>query len=248
MFSQNSSVFQEDEWITLQESLSLMKSDLQVLLRHALDESHEGHPTVVERAQTGNRGRPRIIFDPEFLAWAIQHRTQSGLARFLGVGRTTLRNALIEHGIRSPSETQVTSEEASISRDSAGESGETDEILEPELSIPAQLPNDIHAHIAANAPQQPPGPSSTFSLLSESELDDLILRLRRHYRRAGIAMLDGMLRRLGHHVQRDRIRASLLRIDPVRRVFERIRIRRRVYSVAGPNALWHHDGQHGKQP
>lgn len=57
--------------------------------------------------------------------------------------------------------------------------------------------------------------------------------------------MDGMLRRLGYVIQRERIRQSLIRIDPVQRVFERIRIRRRVYSVPGPNALWHHDGQHG---
>ena len=58
-------------------------------------------------------------------------------------------------------------------------------------------------------------------------------------------MISGMLLRLGHRVQQARVRQSLLRIDPVRRVFERIRIRRRKYNVAGPNALWHHDGQHG---
>lgn len=58
-------------------------------------------------------------------------------------------------------------------------------------------------------------------------------------------MLNGMLRALGHQIPRERIRASLVRIDPVQRVFQRIRIRRRVYSVPGPNSLWHHDGQHG---
>jgi hypothetical protein len=58
-------------------------------------------------------------------------------------------------------------------------------------------------------------------------------------------MLDGMLCYLGYHIPRDRIRSSLIRIDPVQRVFQRIRIRRREYKVAGPNALWHHDGQHG---
>ena len=83
--------------------------------------------------------------------------------------------------------------------------------------------------------------------MTDDELDELVIRLRSHYRRAGISMLDGMLRRLGHRIPRERIRASLLRIDPVQRVFERIRIRRRVYSVPGPNSLWHHDGQHGKQ-
>lgn len=37
-----------------------------------------------------------------------------------------------------------------------------------------------------------------------------------------------------------------MRIDPVQHVFQRISIRRRVYSVPGPNSLWHHDGQHGR--
>lgn len=83
------------------------------------------------------------------------------------------------------------------------------------------------------------------STLSDEILDATILELRSHYRRAGITMLDGMLRYLGHRVPRERIRQALLRIDPVHRVFDRIHIRRRVYSVPGPNALWHHDGQHG---
>ena len=60
-------------------------------------------------------------------------------------------------------------------------------------------------------------------------------------------MLHGMLLRLGHLIPRERIRQSLLRIDPVQRVFERIQIRCRTYSVPGPNSLWHHDGQHGKE-
>ncbi|KIO16617.1 hypothetical protein M407DRAFT_45791, partial [Tulasnella calospora MUT 4182] len=53
------------------------------------------------------------------------------------------------------------------------------------------------------------------------------------------------LRRNGTPTSRPRISASLVRIDPVRRVFERVRIKRRRYQVPGPNALWHHDGQHG---
>ncbi|KAG8941496.1 hypothetical protein FRC03_004468 [Tulasnella sp. 419] len=54
-----------------------------------------------------------------------------------------------------------------------------------------------------------------------------------------------MLRRLGHRVPVRRIRESLYRVDPVRRVFGRVKIKRRTYKVPGPNSLWHHDGQHG---
>ncbi|KAF8169973.1 hypothetical protein K438DRAFT_1484947, partial [Mycena galopus ATCC 62051] len=75
-------------------------------------------------------------------------------------------------------------------------------------------------------------------------LDVLLLRLQTHYQRAGLSMLNGMLHQPGHHVAIERIRQSLLVIDPVRRIFEHICIRRRDYHVLGPNSLWHHDGQH----
>ncbi|KAJ3513257.1 hypothetical protein NLJ89_g3052 [Agrocybe chaxingu] len=128
-----------------------------------------------------------------------------------------------------------------------------DDILEPAYPIPQDLPPDIQEisqEILANEQISEQGVlrnpvSRHHSTISDRDLDDLIIRLRFHFQRAGISMLDGMLRRLGHRVQRERIRQALLRIDPVRRIFERIRIRRRQYSVAGPNALWHHDGQHG---
>lgn len=57
--------------------------------------------------------------------------------------------------------------------------------------------------------------------------------------------MSGALSTWGYRISIERIRLSLLRIDPIRRVFESQRIRRRKYSVAGPNSLWHHDGQHG---
>ena len=82
--------------------------------------------------------------------------------------------------------------------------------------------------------------------MTDDQLDNLVLQLRQTFIRAGTTMLHGMLRRLGYRISYQRIRQSLLRIDPIHRVFDRIRIRRRIYSVPGPNALWHHDGQHGK--
>lgn len=84
------------------------------------------------------------------------------------------------------------------------------------------------------------------SRLSDEALDDVIRGIRVSFPLAGLAMLDGALRSLGHRVPRARVAAALLRIDPIRRTFDRQRIERRVYSVAGPNALWHHDGQHGE--
>ena len=115
---------------------------------------------------------------------------------------------------------------------------EGDHILNHTFTFP--LSQTFSSDILAS----PPSMSRT-GPLSDDHLDHLILQLRGHYTRAGITMLDGMLRRLGYHIPREAIRQSLLRIDPVQRVFERIRIRRRTYSVPGPNSLWHHDGQHG---
>ena len=55
----------------------------------------------------------------------------------------------------------------------------------------------------------------------------------------------GRLRMQGIHVQRERIRECLRRVDPSG-VHSRMRrvLKRRVYQVECPNALWHLDGYH----
>jgi len=226
-----------------------MQSDVNNLYQQSLDTSHYGHPTVLSNIYSGGRGRPRIHIDPSFLGFAYNRRSISALARFLGVGRSTVRNELVRNNLMpvsistiSPS-SQNGNLEASIPESLDSDASlplEPDDLLEPELPVPTHIPVDLDT--ATTVPRT----SLHHSAISDDELDMLIIRLRRHYTRAGIRMLDGMLRRLGHRIQYDRIRQSLLRIDPVRRIFERIRIRRRTYRVAGPNALWHHDGQHGK--
>lgn len=47
-------------------------------------------------------------------------------------------------------------------------------------------------------------------------------------------------------VQRQRVRASLLRTDPAAAAQRTLsqRLYRRAYHVAGPNSLWHLDGNH----
>jgi hypothetical protein len=105
-----------------------------------------------------------------------------------------------------------------------------------------------------NSPQQTPAyayiqvnsytvPSST---TSDNELDQQILDIRRHFPLAGITMIHGALQARQMRIPRRRISESLMRIDPVRRVFGRQFVRRRKYQVPGPNSLWHHDGQHGE--
>ncbi|KAJ6451544.1 hypothetical protein C8R45DRAFT_1057105 [Mycena sanguinolenta] len=155
-----------------------------------------------------------IRINPEFLQFAHEHRSTSGVAQFLGISRGTVRSALLREEFAQP---QTAPFECDPEPDSVDE---------------------------ANA-APPPTSTGGLSTIEGWELDSLLLRLWTHFRCAGLSILDGMLRRLSHHVQRTWISESLCRIDPVHRVFQRIRIRRQHYHVTGPNALWHHDGQHG---
>jgi hypothetical protein len=74
----------------------------------------------------------------------------------------------------------------------------------------------------------------------------MVARIRIHFPRAGVKFVSGSLSSWGFRISLERIRLSLLRVDPIHRIFEAQRIQRRKYSVAGPNSLWHHDGQHGE--
>ena len=85
-----------------------------------------------------------------------------------------------------------------------------------------------------------------FSDLSDDELDVIVARfMRNHGTLVGYSLVCSHLRSIGIRVQRDRIRKSIARFDPVN---SRIRwatvIARRSYRVAGPNSLWHIDGHH----
>lgn len=215
-----------------------MRNDIRLCYEQLLNESHSGHPSVLERVSTGSRGRPRIVIDPEFLRFANQHRSTAAIARFLGVGTTTVRTALLQYGIASPGENPFQPTNNPQLELPENHDIPPDDLLDPQLPIPHNFSAELH--------RLPTQTSSNISEIDDEALDTLIIRLQMHYRRAGITMMEGMLQRLGHRIPRERIRSALLRIDPIRRVFERIRIRRRVYSVPGPNSLWHHDGQHGE--
>ncbi|KAJ6450642.1 hypothetical protein C8R45DRAFT_1057192 [Mycena sanguinolenta] len=218
-------IFSPEEFSVFQTSLSAMRLDLH------------------------GPGRPRIYIDPDFLRWAYGQRSTASISRYLGVGQATVRNALLEHGIAQPQENPF----QPPTEDDTNDEGEADDIndsthdniLDPTLPIP--LAGEFPPEVEELATPSQPATSFTgpVSAISDDDLDTLLIRLRTHFRWAGLSMLDGMLRRLGHRVPMERLRQSLLRIDPVRRIFERIRIQRRDYHVLGPNSLWHHDGQHG---
>ena len=85
-----------------------------------------------------------------------------------------------------------------------------------------------------------------FSDISNNELDELIRGyISRHGNTTGESYLIGFIRSKGIRVQRDRVRSSLTRVDPENTALRwACVITRRVYSVQGPNSLWHIDGNH----
>ncbi|KAJ3902573.1 hypothetical protein F5879DRAFT_805174 [Lentinula edodes] len=218
--------------------LQLLGEDLNQfaqLAHESIELSHSGRPEVVFTEYTGRPGRPRTVIDPDFLRFAYRHRTTTGLSHFLDIPRSTLRRRLLENHIASPGTYPFTTNEMFT------HSSNQDEVLNAEAPQPIQLPDDVQAE-AATIPSS--SSSGYITNISDDQLDSLLGRLRIHFHRAGIRMLDGMLRRLNIMVGYECIRHSLIRIDPIHRVFDRIRIRRRGYSVPGPNSLWHHDGHH----
>jgi hypothetical protein len=91
-----------------------------------------------------------------------------------------------------------------------------------------------------------PGSSSDLSEISNDDLDQVVLEIYHQFPSFGRRMIDGYLLQLGLRVPRERLLASYNRtIGPTAAAFGNRRIERRVYSVPGPSALWHHDGQHG---
>ena len=84
-----------------------------------------------------------------------------------------------------------------------------------------------------------------FDDISDNDLDDIVGRFVAALPSAGQKTIEGHLRSEGYRIQRQRIRESLLRVDPWG-VHQRCRrvLHRHKYKVAGPNSLWHIDGLH----
>ena len=90
------------------------------------------------------------------------------------------------------------------------------------------------------------GSCSNLSQATDKELDAILISIYEQFPSFGKKMIDGYLMALGERVPRRRIEESYLRvIGPPTNEFSNRHIERRVYSVPGPNVLWHHDGQHG---
>ena len=77
--------------------------------------------------------------------------------------------------------------------------------------------------------------------LSDDELQSLVEEFRHDNPYIGESMTAGFLRSRGYKVARSRIRAALRSNDPLGAALRWPggAIKRRIYSVPGPNSLWH---------
>ena len=85
-----------------------------------------------------------------------------------------------------------------------------------------------------------------YSSISDGDLDQLVRRIKvQQNPNIGEVMLMAALKVHNVWVQRTRLRASIQRVDPHATALRRREtVQRRVYSVDGPNSLWHIDGNH----
>jgi len=85
-----------------------------------------------------------------------------------------------------------------------------------------------------------------FTNITNTNLDDIVRAFMSvQGGLVGYSMVRGHLRSMGINVQRDRIQASISRVDPINcRLRWATVISRRAYSAPGPNSLWHIDGHH----
>ncbi|KAJ3885269.1 hypothetical protein GG344DRAFT_31108, partial [Lentinula edodes] len=145
-YSQNAAIFEPEEAQILQSSLPVMILDIRALYEQHIEASHSGRPEVVFTEYTGRPGRPHTVINPDFLCFAYHRCTTTGLSHFLDVPRSTLQCCLLEHGIASPGTNPSASTESSMRVDSTIHSRDTDELLDPEVPLPVQLPDDIHGY------------------------------------------------------------------------------------------------------
>ncbi|KAJ3500951.1 hypothetical protein NLJ89_g9563 [Agrocybe chaxingu] len=118
-------------------------------------------------------------------------------------------------------------------------------MLEEDMAMPAQPVFEDVLQPDGSIHRQRNGPPLRSEDISDEELDRQMISCLRQFPTFGRAMIKGHLASLGYRVGRRRIAASYVRIVGLPRIFGDRTIRRRAYKVAGANALWHHDGQHG---
>ncbi len=81
--------------------------------------------------------------------------------------------------------------------------------------------------------------------ISDEQLDNVLTTIQEQYPNCGQQLISGFLISRGIYIPRYRLRESILRVDPLRRLIRWHQvITRRTYSVKHSNSLWHIDGHH----
>ncbi|XP_071829650.1 uncharacterized protein [Apostichopus japonicus] len=84
-----------------------------------------------------------------------------------------------------------------------------------------------------------------YSAIGDDELDNFVRQEISSNHRIGPNAVRARLFSHQHRIQRWRVRESMLRVDPGGAALRTApSMQRRTYSVAGPNSLWHIDGNH----
>ena len=72
--------------------------------------------------------------------------------------------------------------------------------------------------------------------ISDHDLDETIRRIKRDHPNDGEVLMQAHLLRVGLRIQRQRLRQSIHRVDPINTALRRAKtVKRRVYRVEGPN-------------
>ena len=107
----------------------------------------------------------------------------------------------------------------------------------------------VHRNTLKNYMHQYDIKQQPFSAILDSSLDSIVRKYKDEQPSTGICYLRGYFFHQKIRVQRERIIASLSRVDDVAKTILRNKtIKRREYKSARPNALWHVDGHHKLGP
>ena len=86
---------------------------------------------------------------------------------------------------------------------------------------------------------------ATYAPINDDRLDELIIGVQHQFPNWGNRQMYGHLLSLGIRVQYNRVRESQSRVDPEGSTMRRLcNLRRRQYTVRGPQHMWHIDGHH----
>ena len=108
---------------------------------------------------------------------------------------------------------------------------------------------NVHRHTVNRYLQSYQIRKQEYSQLSDEELDSLVERFKRKRPTTGSGYLRGHLLQQGWRIQRDRLLASISRVDGIQKALQKnLAIKHRKYVSSRPNAVWHMDGHHKLGP